>query len=279
MSTPQPDPATWRVPVERLRTHQALVDRLDIGPGDVLLDLGCGNGFTLATAASRVAEISLIGIELDSDALAAAASWLGESDARCHWFQGDVGDPLPLSDQTVTRVVCHDVLEYLDDPGALLVEAERVMRPGALSVWSHVDYGGIIIGGADRLLTRRITDAYADASYLGLDRSDALMGRRLTSIVDKSPLRRRDVDASVLIATEMAGPAKHRTLDIAATVRRSARRGEVDLSLEDIDGWVSSLVAADEQGEFFYSHTAFLVTAEAGAAAAAPVSGRTSTTS
>ena len=49
--------------------------------------------------------------------------------------------------------------------------------------------------------------------------------------------------------------------DIAATVRRSAARGEVEVALEDVDRWLSSLIEADERNEFFYAQTAFLVTA------------------
>jgi len=63
------------------------------------------------------------------------------------------------------------------------------MRPGAISVWSHVDYDALVISGADRLLTRRIGNAYGEASYLERGCTDAQMGRRLAAVVDKSPLR------------------------------------------------------------------------------------------
>ncbi len=262
-SVPAPAAPAWRIPVERLKVHQAIVDHLDLGSGDVLVDLGCGNGFTLATAASRVAGLSIVGMDLDGDAVAAAARWLAETDARARWLQGDVGAPLPLRDGLATRVVCHDVLEYLEDPVGLLAEACRVMRPGALSVWSHTDYDALVIGGADRLLTRRVVGAYADASYLGLGRSDAQMGRKLVAVVDRSPLQRTGVDAAVLIATALDGPGRRRVEDIASTVVGAARRGEVDVRPEEVEQWSAQLAAADADGSFFYSQTAYLVTAAA----------------
>lgn len=261
MSAPHLQPVPWRVPVERLRIHQAIVDHLGLTPGDVLLDLGCGNGFTLATAARRIPRLSLIGIDLDTEALAAAQSWLAESDAHCEWICQDLEAPLPLPDASVTRVVCHDVLEYLDDPGRLLAEAARVMRPGAISLWSHVDYEAILVGGADRLLTRRIVDAYADASYVSRGHSDAQMARQLAAIVDRSTLTRIGIDAAVLIATTLDDPARRRVDDIAATVVDSAKRGDTDVEPDEVRQWVASLVGADERGEFFYSHTAYIVTA------------------
>ncbi len=261
MSGAQPEQVRWRVPVERLRIHQAIIDRISLTASDVLLDLGCGNGFTLATAARRAPGLSMIGIDLDTEVLAAAQRWLKESGARCQWFAQDVQKPLPLADASVTRVVCHDVLEYLEDPDHLLTEGARVMRPGAVSVWSHVDYEALLIGGADRVLTRRIVTAYADARYLNCSHTDAQVARKLATMVDRSPLTRVGIDAAVLIATSFVGPGRHRVDDIAATVSRSASQGDVDLEPEEVRQWVGSLERAEERGEFFYSHTAYMVTA------------------
>lgn len=251
----------WRVPVTRLRTHNAIVDRLGLAPGHVLLDLGCGNGFTMATAATRVPGISLIGLDVDKVALAAAASWLDEIGARHELLCADVGARLPVPDQSVTYVVCHDVLENLEDPVGLMVEAHRVLVTGGVSVWSHVDYDSVVVSGADRRLTRRLTQAYGDASREGMHRSDAQMGRKVAALVAQSPLVRTDVDAHVLIATELEGAGQRRIDDMVSTVRRAVALGEVDIAPEDVDRWVAELSAAGEGGRFFYSQTAYIVTA------------------
>lgn len=251
----------WRVPVNRLRTHNAIVDRLGLGPGDVLADLGCGNGFTMAAAATRVADLSLVGIDVDASSLAAAASWLDEIGARHRLLCSDLDAPLPVADDSVTHVVCHDVLECLADPGDLLTEANRILRPGGTAVWSHVDYESIVVGGADRGLTRRVVHAYADAPALDRPRSDPQMGRRLAALVARSPLQQTAVDAYVLVATDLAGPGRHRIDDVAATVRSGADPGKHGLGAGDVDRWEAQLREADEGGEFFYSQTAYIVTA------------------
>ncbi|HEX2272743.1 MAG TPA: methyltransferase domain-containing protein [Acidimicrobiales bacterium] len=251
----------WRVPVRRLRTHNAIVDRLGLAPGAVLLDLGCGNGFTLATAASRVADLTLIGLDLDDAALAAARSWLDDMGARHELLRADVGARLPLPSGSVTHVVCHDVLENLKDPVGLMVEAHRVLVAGGTSVWSHVDYDSVVVSGADRRLTRRVVQAYGDASREGMERTDAQMGREVAALVAQSPLVRAEVDAHVLIATELEGPGERRIEDMAATVRRSAERGEADLGVEDVDAWVAQLRLAHDRRQFFYAQTAYIVTA------------------
>lgn len=244
----------------RLRTHNAIVDRLRLAPGDVLADLGCGNGFTMVAAASRVGDLSLVGIDLDAASLEAAASWLDEMGSRHRLFCSDVDGPLPLPDGSVTHVVCHDVLECLTDPGALLVEAHRVLQPGGTAVWSHVDYESAVVSGADRRLTRRVVQAYADATDPGRARSDAQMGRRLAALAARSPLVRTAVDAHVLVATDLAGPGGHRIDDIVASLRRGIDSVDAEVGPDEIDRWVSELRQADARGEFFYSQTAYIVT-------------------
>lgn len=128
----------------------------------------------MATAATRVPGISLIGLDVDQDALAAASSWLHEIGAQ------------------------HELL----------------------------------------------------------------CGRKVAALVAQSPLVRTEVDAHVLIATDLEGPGQRRVDDMVATVRRAVALGEVDVAPEDVDRWVGELSAADEGGRFFYSQTAYIVTAE-----------------
>ncbi len=255
MTTPAAEPVpSPRVPVNKLRIHNAIVDRLDLSAGDVLLDLGCGHGLTMATAAIRVAARVLVGLDVEAPSLAAAASWLDELGARHLLVRSDLDAPLPVADESVTHVVCHDVLERLAEPGALLAEAARVLRPGGTAVWSHVDYESVVVGGADPALTRSVLRAYADAPAPAGRRSDPRMGRRLAALVAQSPLLRTAVDAQVLVATDLTGPGGHRIDDIARTARRYA-------DPDDVDRWVAQLREADRRSELFYSQTAYIVTA------------------
>ncbi|HEX2193078.1 MAG TPA: methyltransferase domain-containing protein [Acidimicrobiales bacterium] len=249
-----------RVPIARLRIHNAIVDRLGLSGGDVLLDVGCGNGLTMATAATRVPGLVLLGHDLDGEALAEAASWLAEIGARHQLVRADLDSPLPLADGSVTHVVCHDVLECLAQPLGLVAEAARVLRAGGVAVWSHVDYDSVVIAGADRSRTRRMAHAYADLPRDGI-RTDPQMGRNLAGLLAKGPLVRTGADASVLVATELAGPAGHRIEDMVSALRRGARAGRSAVDEEDVERWRAELVAADERGEFFYAQTAYLVTA------------------
>ena len=45
--------------------------------------------------------------------------------------RADLKGPLPFADAAFDRVFCHNVLECLPDPGALVAEAGRVLPPVA----------------------------------------------------------------------------------------------------------------------------------------------------
>lgn len=246
-------------PTGQFRLHQALVDHLALQRHDVLVDLGCGHGITLAVAAERASGATLVGLDVDAPSLRTAASWLASIGDCPRLAVADLSAPLPLAAGSVTKTICHDLLECLSDPVALMAEASRVLRPGGISVWSHVDYDSAVIAGGDRDLTRRIVHAYADYVQPWMTSNDGQMGRKLAGLVGRSPLRQTALDAQVMISSQLIGPARMRIDDIASTLRRGAGEGRVDLAAEQLEDWKASLAAADTAGTFFYAQTAYVV--------------------
>jgi 2-polyprenyl-3-methyl-5-hydroxy-6-metoxy-1,4-benzoquinol methylase len=108
-----------------------------IGPDDVVLDVGCGDAGVTDFCARRGARIIIT--DVNGERLAEAAKRLSDLSGRQVEFYETDSDPLPLPSESVTRVVCTEVLEHVDDPAALVAELARVGRPGALYVISVPD--------------------------------------------------------------------------------------------------------------------------------------------
>jgi SAM-dependent methyltransferase len=113
--------------------YEDAIQRLDIGPGRIVLDLGCGAGTFCRLAADAGATVT--GID--------AAPGLVEI-ARDHVPEGrfDVGDiqSLPYADGAFDRVTAFNSLQFVPEPSAALGEVRRVTRPGAsiyILVWGR----------------------------------------------------------------------------------------------------------------------------------------------
>ena len=162
---------------EILRGHQ--------GPA-VILDLGCGDGTALATAAKQNPDHHFAGIDWSADALRQAKT------RSLTTIRGTVHTRLPIADRKADVVIMSELIEHLVDPDTAIAEAKRVLKPGGhlllstpnLAAWynralltlgvqpvfSEVSlravYGrpGHVVAGHLRLYTRRALTEFLAAS-------------------------------------------------------------------------------------------------------------------
>jgi len=110
----------------------AIVRQIAAAPMDSLLDAGTGTGRMLELLAPYVKRA--VGVDVSPEMLAIARDRLAR--AGIQHAQVRLGDtyrlPFPAGTplQGFDAVLFHQVLHYLDDPGAAVMEAARVMRPG-----------------------------------------------------------------------------------------------------------------------------------------------------
>lgn len=139
--------------------------RFGLQPGDVVLDLGCGEGRHVVAAYAEH-EVTVIGVDLGEQDLRTAQERIGPFDEpgneRKQWlFMRANGLQLPFADHSFDKVICSEVLEHVPDYQGMLAEIRRVLKPGgtfcasvprfwpewlcwALSDEYHADEGGHI---------------------------------------------------------------------------------------------------------------------------------------
>ena len=99
-----------------------------------MLDLGCNDG---ALTVQYDAPRTLTGIDIDAQAIERAKA----RNSRVTFLAGTPGS-LPLPDASMDSIVSYDVFEHVANPGALLGECRRVLRPGGWMLigtwgWGH----------------------------------------------------------------------------------------------------------------------------------------------
>ena len=112
-------------------------DRLNLHPGERLLDAGAGLGSVTYVIERAAPDTDVIALDRDHDRLTRARH--GGVDAplaRADLLQ------LPLASATFDAVLCSEVLEHLDHDAEALAELHRVLRPGGRLVVTvpHADY-------------------------------------------------------------------------------------------------------------------------------------------
>lgn len=100
--------------------------------GKDVLDFGCGAGQLAFLFAAKGLSRSITGVDIDTDALGRAKTELAahpEWHATLRFVEGDV-EGLPLANESVDLITAFDCMEHVMQPGAILADWARVLKPG-----------------------------------------------------------------------------------------------------------------------------------------------------
>jgi demethylmenaquinone methyltransferase/2-methoxy-6-polyprenyl-1,4-benzoquinol methylase len=112
------------------RWRRFLVERIDAGPDDTVLDVACGTG-AIALALARRYGCSVVGVDASREMLAAGRRRVAVAgaEARVRLEHGRA-EALPFADGSFDGLTFGYLLRYVADPAGTLRELARVVRPG-----------------------------------------------------------------------------------------------------------------------------------------------------
>ncbi len=121
--------------------REKVLDRAALQEGDVLLDVGCGDGLIGFGALARTERGQVIFCDISPELLAQARAVAREAGLleRCRFLEAPAQDLSPLADASVDVVTTRSVLIYVREKARAFQEFHRVLQPGGrLSLFEPV---------------------------------------------------------------------------------------------------------------------------------------------
>jgi ubiquinone/menaquinone biosynthesis C-methylase UbiE len=236
----------WRPQLE------PLLAPAELAAGQTVVDYGCGPGGLAVELARRVGESGRVhGVDLNRELLDRARR-RAERDGVAGRIELHhvTDDRIPLKADSVDRVVCKNVLEYVPDLEAALAEFRRVLRPGGLAHAIDSDWGLLAL---EPIGPERTAELFAAASVAY---RTPLIGRKLYGAFRAAGFR--DVRVQAITPCDTRGLLSPVIFNMAEYARASGR-----MDAARIDRLIEDVRSAIEQGTYLLVLPQFLVTASA----------------
>jgi ubiquinone/menaquinone biosynthesis C-methylase UbiE len=237
---------TWRP------EHEALIASAHVQEGQTVLDFGSGPGHLAVELARRVgADGHVHGVDVNADFVARSrqrAEGAGLADRLT--FHHVTGHELPLEDDSMDRVICKNVLEYVPDLGATLGELRRVQPEGALLHAIDSDWSFVVVEPWSPEVVSEFFGAAAHAFR------EPNIGRKLRAALLRAGYR--DVEVAVQPVVDTSGITRVVLQNMASYIR-----GFETLPVARVEELMDQVSQAVDRGEYLFVLPQFLITGRA----------------
>jgi SAM-dependent methyltransferase len=159
---------------ELRRHNQRFRSALRIGPGDRVLDVGCGAGQSTREAARAAPEGSVLGVDVSEEMLEVARRRAAEAGLGNIAFEQGDAQSFPFPAGRFDLCISRFGTMFFADPRAAFANIARAMRPGgglALMVWQGRDDNEWATAIQDALAPERIAAPSAPPAFSLGDRT------------------------------------------------------------------------------------------------------------
>jgi SAM-dependent methyltransferase len=238
--------------------HRQLTRLLRLERASRVIDLGCGEGLSLAAIATRLGpKGQIVGVDGMQPHVPSELA----ADERVQLIVADLERSLPFEDHAFDRALCHNTLECLVDREHFLAEVWRVLAPGGLFVLGHCDFDTIVFTSEDLALTRQLVHAFCDTTQKWMRTSDGTIGRDLAAIIASSRFCTEQLTAWVNLDTRFTpGSPAYEQAHALARIGQEAGVADHDA----VNEWLSGLEHLASRGAFLYSINDYAVVARRG---------------
>ncbi len=222
---------------------------LGLKTGDVVLDAGCGPGYDALRMAAIVGTSGkVVGVDLSERMIAIAQEKAKGSPLPVSFRTGDVRR-LDFPDASFDAIRIERTLQILDNPGQILDELVRVLRPGGRLLAIEPDWETFVADPGSRDTARTFFRFCADQFPYGST------GRKLYRYFRERDLSDVAVHPESLVLHDFNLAAKMMNMEqfLAAALEKGV------LARDEVEHWQRELKDADAKGRFTFAGLMFAV--------------------
>ncbi|MBV1882693.1 MAG: methyltransferase domain-containing protein [Pseudomonadales bacterium] len=171
--------------------QDALLAPLDLKEGLTVVDYGCGPGYLAMEIARRVGEKGKVfGLDLNASFINAAIDKAKADNLAQIDFVLVKDNNLPVEANSVDRILCKNVLEYVPDALETLKAHHEILAPGGLIQILDSDWGFVIV----EPWGKKRVDEFFDAASAAF--KEPYIGRKLSGLLNQAGFKEIDIKIS-----------------------------------------------------------------------------------
>ena len=240
------------------RERRQMVDDLNLRPGDVVLDLGCGPGLWSHLFAEKVKpDGRIMGVDFSAELLAYAEEQRQHDPLKdlVSFRQADFS-AIPVDDNSVDLVFFGNCFSFVEDYLKILADQKRVTRRGGRIAGKDFDGVNLILHPIDPILTLKVVLATSRALEQSEKYFDIFAGRKMHGRFLKAGLR--DVWTKSYVIQKLAPLTPVVKRYMTANGEWYASMAEPYLPAEDCAQWRAHFDPASDKyilnrDEFYFS--------------------------
>lgn len=223
--------------------RKEFLSSFDLKAGERVLDVGSGPGFLATEIAEAVGSSgSVRGVDISEPFLEIARSRTRET-YDIEYLHGDATQ-LPFQDEEFDLVVSTQVLEYVPDVNAALVEFHRVLKSGGRVALLDTDWDSIVWYFPDRERMERILRVWEEHA------PDPFLPRTLAVKLNRAGFQVEGQKIIPLFNSEFDPDTySNRMIDLIA----SFVAGRSGITQDDAEAWAQELRSCGANGQYFFS--------------------------